>query len=143
MILNTERGIKTCQNHEIIPRRKMSQMSPLNSIWVFVLVCACEFKLKHPETGLQRSSSKFQATLKRFFFCSASMVPARRRGGRNFMHFIHHPKFEGYLCDLDSVFLTPVQKSELFFDPTKKIKNCKNIFKMSLFFFLVLFLFLF
>lgn len=62
------RGIKTCRNHEIMSRREVSQMIPLSSIWGFVLACACELKLKHPETGLQKGSSKFQVSLKRFFF---------------------------------------------------------------------------
>lgn len=119
MLLNGERGIKTCQNREIIPRRKMSQMVPLNSIWVFVLACACEFKLKHPETGLQRGSSKFQVSLKRLFLALPQCCQLRDGGGgEKFCAWginIHHPTFEVYMCDFDSVFLTRVQESEIIF----------------------------
>lgn len=52
-----------------------------------------------------------------FFFSFASMLPAERRR-QKFCACgikIHHPTFERYLYDLDSVFLTPAQESEMTF----------------------------
>lgn len=116
-------------------RRKVSQTIPLSSIWGFVLAYACELELKHPETGLQRGSSKFQVSLKRFFFSSASMLPAKR-GREKFCAWgikIYHPTFEVDLHDLDSVFLTPAQESEItFFLILKKEK--KRLFSRCQFF---------
>lgn len=96
----------------------MSQMTPPSSVGGFVLACACELKLKHPETGLQKGSSKFQVSLKRgVFFSSASMLPAKK-GREKFCAWgikTHHPTFRVYLHDLDSVILTPAHGSEIIF----------------------------